>query len=174
MQIRKSIAIVVFLVMMTIGIVGCSNSDSVSQEEYDNIKELCLKLQDENKDLKLDLKIANNKLEEAEPFFNLQEIEKEAIKLESEKKEQELKQQQALENSKTFSTGYYVVGEDIEQGKYDLVHVKGVYGFVRFGGNSYSIGTHKSYATEVKNVKLYQGDEIEVDGTLTVSFIPKN
>lgn len=95
------------------------------------------------------------------------------MKLEAEKKEEDLKQQKAQEQSKTFSTGYYKVGEDIDSGTYDLVHVKGVYGFVRFGNNSYAIGTHRSYAEEVKNVNLVQGDEIEVDGTLTVSFMPK-
>lgn len=164
------------VMVSSILLVGCGVSTE-EQEMIDLYPDLLQEnkyVRDENEKLQSQNEELEAKLKEAEPYFKLQDAEKEAMKLEAEQKEEELKQQQALEDSKTFSTGYYVVGEDIEPGKYDLVHVKGVYGFVRFGGNSYSIGTHKSYATEVKNVTLSQGDEIEVDGTLTVSFIPKN
>lgn len=163
------------ITVLSLGLVGCGISEE-DQEKIDLYPDLLQEnksVREENEKLNTQNKELQAKLKEAEPFFKLQESEKEAMRLESEKKEEELKQQQAVENSKTFATGYYVVGEDIEPGKYDLVHNKGVYGFVKFGGNSYAIGTHESYATEVKNVTLSQGDEIEVDGTLTVSFIPK-
>ena len=163
------------VIISALSLGGCGISDE-EQEMIDLYPDLIQEnkaLRNENEEIKSKNEELQARIKEAEPFFNLQETEKEAMKLESEKKEEELKQQKAQENSKTFSTGYYIVGEDIEAGRYDLVHVKGIYGFVKFGNNSYAIGTHRSYATEVKNVKLVQGDEIEVDGTLTVSFIPK-
>ena len=76
-------------------------------------------------------------------------------------------------NEVELSAGYYTVGEDVKPGVYNIVHVVGQ-GLVMVDDNCWQIGTDKEYgdAEEVKNVKLKEGDKIEVTSGLTFRFIP--
>lgn len=75
----------------------------------------------------------------------------------------------------TLSAGEYTVGQDIDQGKYDIVWVEGTgvvsgrNGFSMsqvFGNDAYSI-------TNYKNAELTKGSKIEVSGTLKIRLDPK-
>lgn len=73
-----------------------------------------------------------------------------------------------------IQTGFYVVGKDIQQGTYDIVHIDGQ-GLVGINEEDwFQIGTDRDYGdTEiVKNVELKEGDKIEVTGGLLFKFVP--
>jgi transcription termination factor Rho len=77
-------------------------------------------------------------------------------------------------NEVELGAGYFTVGKDVKEGIYDIVHIEGQ-GLVGINDEEwYQIGTDKEYgdAEEVKNVKLKEGDKIEVTSGLTFRFIP--
>ena len=102
----------------------------------------------DNVDIQEDVKIEENIKIEKEEKIKLEEIELQA--------------------------GFYTVGEDIEHGKYDIVHVDGQ-GLVEINeGYCFQIGTDRDYGdTEVvKNVELKKGDKIRVTSGLLFKFTP--
>lgn len=73
-----------------------------------------------------------------------------------------------------LQAGFYTVGEDIEPGKYDIVHIDGQ-GLVDINDEyCFQIGTDRDYGdTEiVKNVELKEGDKIRVTSGLWFKFVP--
>lgn len=132
------------------------------------------------------------KVDEAKPFFKMNDAEKEAMKIKTAKKEEENKKEQerlAEEKRKeeeakkqveldarsvTLGNGTYLVGKDIPEGVYDLYAVKG-------GGNVMSSrqvnaimgvsGDEDFYQREQQNVALKEGTNIELKG-VTVKFVP--
>lgn len=77
-------------------------------------------------------------------------------------------------NEVELGAGYFTVEKDVKEGVYDIVHIEGQ-GLVGINDEEwYQIGTDKEYgdAEEVKNVKLKEGDKIEVTSGLIFRFIP--
>ena len=77
-------------------------------------------------------------------------------------------------NEVELVAGYFTVGKDVKEGIYDIVHIEGQ-GLVSINEDQcFQIGTDKEWgdAEEVKNVKLKEGDKIEVTSGLTFRFIP--
>lgn len=72
-----------------------------------------------------------------------------------------------------LSAGYYAVGKDVKPGTYNIVHIEGQ-GLVTVDDNCWQIGTDKEYgdAEIVENVKLKNGEKIEVTSGLTFRFVP--
>lgn len=139
------------------------------------------------------------KVDEAKPFFEMEEgkrqaeVEKakaESEKLEKERAEKEKKEAQAKldAKSKVLGSGNFISGEDFEPGVYNIVAVSG-------GGNvissnsmsgginaimgsdekikeSNAIGMKDFYKKEYKNIKLPKGTELKLD-SVEVKLVPK-
>lgn len=94
--------------------------------------------------------------------------------IELKNKEEDKYREFSSPNEVELGTGYFTVGKDVKEGVYDIVHIEGQ-GLVGINDEEwYQIGTDKEYgdAEEVKNVKLKEGDKIEVISGLTFRFIP--
>ncbi len=77
---------------------------------------------------------------------------------------------------KQFSTGVYIVGEDLPAGKYDIQWVSGSGNF--FGNGSPSIieifSNRDDFGIKTyKNAVFKNGDSFEIKGSLTVAFLLK-
>lgn len=168
---------VIFITALFLGS-GIGSSEMVPKDDYDKLKA-------ENKNLQA-------KVEEAKTFFEMKDAEKEALKIETLKKEEEnkreqdklaeekrkedeLKKQKELEaRTVTLGNGTYLVGKDIPEGVYDIYAVKG-------GGNVMSSsginlimgieGEENFYQREEQNAALKDGDTIELS-SVTVKFVP--
>lgn len=161
--------------------------------EHDGLEDKILKLENSVKDKDAEIESLNTKLASAEPYFKMNEAEKEAMKIETAKKEEENKiEQERLAQEKknqeeekrqaeldaksvTLGNGTYLVGTDIPEGVYDLFAVKG-------GGNVQSsnlkinlimgtIGDSNFYQREQQNVELKEGTKIDLS-RVTVKFVP--
>lgn len=76
--------------------------------------------------------------------------------------------------TRTFSTGMYEVGTDIESGIYNITAIGGK-GTLRVSGDNYivemmSVSGGKYYITNYKNARLSYGDEIKITSGLVVKF----
>lgn len=103
----------------------------------------------------------------------------EKIKAEEERKVNEHTAELAAKK-RTFSAGKYIVGTDIESGKYDLLAISGKGNlFVRGGiyGDSINemmgVTNPEYYIPKYSNATLLSGQEIEITSTLTLIFDPK-
>lgn len=184
--------IVTFVVAAFLGI-GMGASGMVSKADYDELKSKYDKVSNELESSKNTVNELQAKVDEAKPFFEMKDAEKEAMKIETHKKEEENKKEQeriAKEKKKeeeakkqaeldarsiTLGNGTYLVGKDIPEGVYDLYAVKG-------GGNVMSSdfrvnlimgvsGNDDFYQREEQNVVLKDGTNIELKG-VTVKFVP--
>ena len=180
-----------FIVGSFLGI-GMGASGMISENDYN---ELNSKYETANTELENSRNKVNElqaKVDEAKPFFKMNDAEKEAMKIKTAKKEEENKKEQerlAEEKRKeeeakkqveldarsvTLGNGTYLVGKDIPEGVYDLYAVKG-------GGNVMSSrqvnaimgvsGDEDFYQREQQNVALKEGTNIELKG-VTVKFVP--
>lgn len=119
--------------------------------------------------------IANNK--EAKDNIDNELFNEDETHDENKEKEQINDNKKEEEKSKepvTFGAGIYIVGEDIDSGKYDITAESGrgtVY-ITDVMGELMGVGI-ENYLTKYSNARLSIGDEIEVTGTLVVTFEPK-
>lgn len=179
-------------IILGVAISGPSSEQIESVDKANSLTKEVSQLKEEN--LKLQAKV-----DEAKPFFQMEEskrkeeIEKakaENEKLEKQKAEKAEKEAQAkLEaKSKVLGNGNFISGEDFDPGVYNIVAVKG-------GGNvsssnmysgginaimgsdekikeSEAIGMKDFYKKEYKNIKLPKGTELKLDD-VEVKLIPK-
>lgn len=164
---------------------GIGSSTGISQADYDQAikeKDKLIEKAEKEKDsaidnaIKLDSKIIEleTKLKKAQPYFDMQQIEKDRLAEEVEKAKKEEEKKKLEEQSVTLGNGTYLVGKDIPEGVYDLFAVKG-------GGNVISprqvnvimgvSGDENFYQREQQNVALSEGTTIELKG-VTVKFVP--
>ena len=80
----------------------------------------------------------------------------------------------AAKSERILSAGVYIVGEDLDPGTYDVVHVSGRGNFFAHG-DSYvneTFGTESRFhITEYKNMMVDVGDDIKISGTLKVKLL---
>lgn len=82
----------------------------------------------------------------------------------------------AIKSEKVLTAGKYIVGEDIEAGKYDVRLVSGHGNFFVNGSNYVNeiFGTRSDYyISEYKNLYLENGDEIELRSNLKLKLLLK-
>lgn len=116
------------------------------------------------------------KVEDAKPYFEMKQSEKLALEEKASKEKAEKTDKLLEENSKTLSSGHFMVGVDFQAGTYDIIAVSG-------NGNVYSnneknpinaiMGVREDdmYQKTFKNVYLPFGTTLTVDG-VTVKIIP--
>ena len=147
---------------------------------------------DDYERLKAENKNLQAKVEEAKTFFEMKDAEKEALKIETLKKEEEnkreqdklaeekrkedeLKKQKELEaRTVTLGNGTYLVGKDIPEGVYDIYAVKGGGNVMSSSGINLIMGVEGEenfYQREEQNAALKDGDTIELS-SVTVKFVP--
>lgn len=187
---KKHKVVVVGIVALFVGFMAAPYG--VSEEEFNKVKSDYESVKTDLDSATAKVKDLEAKVKEAEPFFTMNDAEKEAMKIETEKKEaankieqekvaeqkkkeEEAKQKAALEaNSVTLGNGTYLVGKDIPEGVYDLFAVKGG-GNVMSPGQANLImgvkGDSEFYQREQQNVALKEGTSIELR-TVTVKFVP--
>ena len=188
---KKTLEIVVSLI---VGIfIGGAISPLCSDSNHDGIEEKVSKLESAIKEKDSKIADLNEKVDSAQPYFKMSDAEKEALEIETAKKEEENKiAQEKLEEEKkkkeeaekqaelesrsvTLGNGTYLVGKDIPEGVYDLIAVKG-------GGNVQSSdytmnlimgvkGDSDFYQREYQNIALRDGVNIELSN-VTIKFIP--
>lgn len=127
---------------------------------------------------KAELTDLQEKVKQAEPFFDMKKDEQEKI----EKQAQQIEEQKAaaeLESkSVTLKNGNYVAGSDFDAGIYDIVAISGKGNVssdnVYQGGINAIMGTVDDgfYNKEYKNVKLPQGTTLRVD-RVEIKLIPR-
>lgn len=168
---------VIFITALLLGS-GIGSSEMVPKDDYERLKA-------ENKNLQA-------KVEEAKTFFEMKDAEKEALKIETLKKEEEnkreqdklaeekrkedeLKKQKELEaRTVTLGNGTYLVGKDIPEGVYDIYAVKGGGNVMSSSGINLIMGVEGEenfYQREEQNAALKDGDTIELS-SVTVKFVP--
>lgn len=168
---------VIFITALFLGS-GIGSSEMVPKDDYERLKA-------ENKSLQA-------KVEEAKTFFEMKDAEKEALKIETLKKEEEnkreqdklaeekrkedeLKKQKELEaRTVTLGNGTYLVGKDIPEGVYDIYAVKGGGNVMSSSGINLIMGVEGEenfYQREEQNAALKDGDTIELS-SVTVKFVP--
>lgn len=168
---------VIFITALFLGS-GIGSSEMVPKDDYERLKA-------ENKNLQA-------KVEEAKTFFEMKDAEKEALKIETLKKEEEnkreqdklaeekrkedeLKKQKELEaRTVTLGNGTYLVGKDIPEGVYDIYAVKGGGNVMSSSGINLIMGVEGEenfYQREEQNAALKDGDTIELS-SVTVKFVP--
>lgn len=180
-----------FIVALFLG-VGMGGSGMVLESDYNKLNSNYEKVSEELQTSQNTVKDLQSKVDDAKPFFDMKNAEREAIKIETEKqeeankkeqaklaeqkkKEDEAKKQAELDSrSVTLGNGTYLVGQDIPEGVYDLSAIKGG-GNVQSSGQLNIImgvsGDEDFYQREQQNVALKQGTNIELKG-VTVKFVP--
>lgn len=152
-----SVVVGMLISSVSIGVFCLNNNYKNKIEEINNEHERIVKEYekevDKNEEIILDLK--NDIVE---------------LKNKEDKKYREFKHPNEVE----LQAGNYIVGEDVKEGLYDIIHVEGQ-GLVGINNEIwYQIGTNKDWGDteEVKNIELKEGDKIEVTSGLTFRFIP--
>lgn len=188
---KKTLGMIITLIvgMFIGGLVSPLCSDS----NHEGIEAKVSTLESTIEEKESEIAALNEKVDSAEPYFKMTSAEKEALEIETakkeeenrieqeklaeEKKKQEEEQKQAELDSRsiTLGNGTYLVGKDIPEGVYDLVAVKG-------GGNvqssDYTVnlimgvkGDSDFYQREQQNVVLREGMNIDLS-SVTVKFVP--
>lgn len=142
--------------------------------------------------LNREIEVLDKKVEEAEPYFKMNEAEKDSLQIELSKKEEEnrlekerledeRKKQEELEKqaeldakSITLGNGTYLVGKDIPAGVYDLYAVKGRGNVISSGSINIIMGISGDedfYQREQQNAVLKDGDNIDLR-SVTIKFVP--
>lgn len=81
-----------------------------------------------------------------------------------------------IKNERVFSAGMYIVGTDIDAGTYDIQLISGSGNFFARGSCYVNeiFGTRReNYIQEYKNMRISNGDEIEIRGNLKVKLLLK-
>jgi outer membrane murein-binding lipoprotein Lpp len=155
----------------------------VSQEKVDSLN---TKIETQQKKIKS----LESKLKEAEPYFELSATEREnklaqakldadKLKAAEEKKEADKKkaaevaaQKAIAAKTKIISAGKYLIGSDIEPGRYNIEYISGTGNILGSGMNHIMGG---QFTTETYNgAELVNGAELEVTMDLKIKLIPKN
>lgn len=179
-----------------IGIVAIVIGYNIGHSSVDSYRRLLKDLESENKKIVTDLETKNEELEElrglveeAQPFFDMQEEEQaklaeqaekeKAERLAKEEEERKAKEQAEIDaKSVTLSNGNYIAGTDFDAGTYDIVAISGggnVSSDNMFtGGINAIMGTANDgfYEKEYKNIKLPTGTTLSIDG-VKIKLVPK-
>lgn len=175
--------IITALVAFAIG--SISGSSGITQEDLDKVNNELTTTKSELDKSNETIKTLESKVAEAKPFFDMAETEKEAMKIEADKKaEENRKEQERIENEKkqaeleartvTLGNGTYLVGKDIPEGVYDLFAVKGGGNVMSNGQVNVIMGVEGDdtfYQREQQNVALKNDTTIELR-RVTVKFVP--
>lgn len=174
---------------------GSFMSDSTRVTELENI------LNDKEQEISVkdnEISTLSAKVNEAEPYFAMQEEEKAQLEAQAQKEKEEREAQEKAEaeakaqaeiEAKTIqlSSGNYEAGVDFEAGTYNIVAIDGsgnVYSSNMYSGGLNAVmaseakiaelsqlGMGDLYKTEYKNIKLKQGTTLTTDG-VTIKLIP--
>ena len=151
------------------------------QQKLEKTEGLLSSAEDQNKELQ-------EKVDEAAPFFAMSEAEKKQAELDAAAKEEELRKQEEeakkkeeaeklAARTKTLTAGTYIVGEDIEAGKYNCKAVSGNGNFFVNSGlklnEMFGVDT-TFYNNSYNNLTLETGDTIELNSNLQIKFTPVN
>ena len=163
-----------------VGMGGSSTSDLEAKNKD---------LTDNNAKLEMQVKDLQTKVNEAKPYFEMAQVEKEKLeeqakeeeaKKQKEKAEKEAAEKQAVLDAKsvTLSSGKYEAGKDFEVGKYNLVAVKGGGNVIcNDNGLNAIMGIKENemfgdmYEKEYKNITFKKGQILNID-RVTIKLVP--
>ncbi|GAA0092955.1 hypothetical protein UT300009_29850 [Paraclostridium bifermentans] len=167
---KKSLAKLVGLVLIGL-VIGRVSTPSCSLQAHTTLEDEISKLRKENSDL-------NAKVEDAKPYFEMTQTQKNELQFKLQKEQEENKAKELESKSKTLSNGHFVAGKDFDAGTYNIKVIDGlgnVYSDNMYtGGLNAIMGTDSSVAqTSYSNVKLPAGTTLTVD-SVTIKLIPTN
>lgn len=129
----------------------------------------------QNKQKEIELKAAELEKQEKQEDEKAAKLAVELAK-KAEEEEKAKAAAQLAERAKTLTAGVYIVGRDIDPGLYDENAISGKGNFFVDGSKwvNEMFGVGGGYYNDsFKNIKLGEGDTIEINNDLKIQFTPK-
>ena len=124
-----------------------------------------------------EIEVINSEYEKIEEEYQAEilDLKNDIVELKNKEEEKDYKQYTVF-NEIELKEGFYEVGKDIPEGKYDIVYAGGTECGNFISENNYDInfllGTDEYSVEEVKNVTLEIGDTIKILNGIIVRLIP--